>query len=134
MMKLWHHSEILDNRSSLPLLGSERNYLVRIGCGEKAEWFTSTKMNVPEGFNCSHSDETYLLKRIRLGMFEKEGLEWMKYISMLLTAKKYDYWERVGLVYLNGFHTGNPELKDFKRFLKLMDDSVQFNLEGFRLG
>lgn len=114
--------------------------VARIGRPQSAELFNfSPTTNFEDIEDCPKDmNGATLVQGVLLGRMEQKVTnKWQDFYSLLLVAKKNDYWLRVGLLRLNGsFRTfGNKDgFEDMKFTQKWLVTGVQFNNREFRLG
>ncbi len=111
-----------------------------IGRPHSAELFNfSPTANVEDIEDCpKDTNGSPLVQGILLGRMEQKVTnEWQDFYSLLLVARKEDYWLRVGVLRLNGsFRTfGNKHgFEDMKFTQKWLVKGVEFSNQEFRLG
>jgi len=111
-----------------------------IGRPHSAQFFNfSPTANVEDFEHCSKDTNGLpLVQGILLGRMERKVTnEWQDFYSLLLVARKEDYWLRVGMLRLNGsFRTlGNKHgFEDMKFTQEWLVKGVEFSNQEFRLG
>lgn len=111
-----------------------------IGRPHSAELFNfSPTANIEDMEDCPKDTNGFpLAQGILLGRMEKKVTnEWQDFYSLLLVARKKDYWLRVGVLRLNGsFRTfGNKDgFEDMKFTQEWLVRGVEFSNQEFRLG